>query len=326
MKHQISIITPSFNQAQYLEQTIDSILSQRYKNVEYIIIDGGSTDGSLDIIKKHGKYLKYWISEPDRGQSHAINKGLNHASGDIINWINSDDYLESGALRIIAETFEDPNVYVLCGRSNIVQNNKIVRKTNGTDVYPGNLSKTIGMARIDQPETWFRKRIFDELIPVREDLHYIMDKYLWVQYLILYGLEHIIQRQDILINFRHHDQSKTVSQKQGFLEETLDMYAVLARQIGKLEIDDFLGLLSLKKESGNQGLRLGANADVIDSAIHYFLLWLADYFYLKREYTKASEALGHVGRSALQSQDRFWYHKLRWSIPFKLNRLKSWIS
>lgn len=89
----ISIVTPSFNQGQYIEETIRSILLQGYPNLEYIVIDGGSTDGAVDVIRKYEKWLTYWVSEPDKGQADAINKGLERCTGEIFNWINSDDIL-----------------------------------------------------------------------------------------------------------------------------------------------------------------------------------------------------------------------------------------
>ena len=92
----ISIVTPSYNQAAFLEATIQSILSQNYPRLQYLVIDGGSTEGSIDIIRKYAASLDYWVSEKDRGQSHAINKGLARCTGEIFNWINSDDLLMPG--------------------------------------------------------------------------------------------------------------------------------------------------------------------------------------------------------------------------------------
>jgi len=103
----ISIVTPSYNQAQYLEETIKSVLEQNYPNLEYIIIDGGSTDASLEIIKKYEKHLAYWVSEKDRGQYHAINKGFKKSSGEIMAWINSDDKYHENSFFSVAEIFAE---------------------------------------------------------------------------------------------------------------------------------------------------------------------------------------------------------------------------
>ena len=101
----ISIVTPSFNQAQFLEETILSVINQNYPNLEYIIIDGGSTDGSVDIIKKYEKHLTYWVSEPDNGHGHALNKGFSTTTGEIMAWINSDDKYYPSTFATVAEIF-----------------------------------------------------------------------------------------------------------------------------------------------------------------------------------------------------------------------------
>src|SRR5439155_25397176 len=103
----ITIVTPSFNQGRYLEQTIRSVLDQGYPNLEYIICDGGSTDESVEIIKRYQHRLAYWCSEKDRGQSHAINKGFERATGDVYAYINSDDYFEPGVFECIAQAYND---------------------------------------------------------------------------------------------------------------------------------------------------------------------------------------------------------------------------
>jgi glycosyltransferase involved in cell wall biosynthesis len=109
----ISIITPSFNQRPFIEETIRSVLLQGYPNLEYIIMDGGSTDGSVDIILKYQPWLTYWVSEKDNGQADAINKGLDHATGEIANWLNSDDLLYLGALKKVATGYAEDRTALL---------------------------------------------------------------------------------------------------------------------------------------------------------------------------------------------------------------------
>jgi glycosyltransferase involved in cell wall biosynthesis len=323
----ISIITPSFNQGSYLEQTIESVLSQNYAALEYIIVDGGSSDGSVDIIKKYERHLSYWISEADKGQSHAINKGLLKASGDVVNWLNSDDYLEPGALKIINENFDDPVVNVVIGRSNIVQDGKIVRTTLGTDVYPDNLPKTLGCARIDQPETFFRKRVFDTLGPLDEHLSYVMDKEFWMRYLIRYGLQGIVKMDNILANFRWHKNSKTVSQGQKFEMESIGLIYQLAVTNGCCEQADVIQKLfevDLKKVQPAIRKNFIAPKETIEKSVNYFLLYKADEAYYNHQHSLCLDILNRINQKMLTISDKALFKKLAWRsryVPLWLLKL-----
>jgi glycosyltransferase involved in cell wall biosynthesis len=310
MPPKISIVTPSYNQASYIEQTIDSILSQGYPDLEYVVIDGGSTDGSVDIIRKYSKHLTYWISEKDGGQSHAINKGHKRLTGEVFNWINSDDFLQPDALKIIAENFQDPQTKVLLAKGNIIRDGKIVRQSTGTDVYRNNLPKTIGFARIDQPETWFRKTVFDTLMPVSTTLHYVMDKDLWIRCLLQFGLNGIKQIPDRLVNFRIHSNSKTSSQQHGFLTETNLLYYQLAKLNGCKAEANFI------KEHfavSDQVIALPStvNDHLIRSALHYFLLLTADTFYFNSEFDNAKAVLDFIDSDLLEEADKKQLQKLK---------------
>lgn len=210
----ISIVTPSYNQGQFIEETIRSILFQGYPNLEYIIIDGGSTDNTLEIIRKYEPWLTYWISEPDKGQSEAINKGLQKCTGEIFNWICSDDYLDNHVLIKIANNFKDENINAVCGVSRLLYCDHSIGYER--TLLDDSIEKMISTSFISQPCTFYRMEVIQRLGGLNNELHYCMDAEWWVRYLLLYGTEGICKTDDILANYRHHASSKTESQPEVF--------------------------------------------------------------------------------------------------------------
>jgi len=178
----ISIITPSLNQGLFIEETIRSVLLQGYPHLEYIVIDGGSTDDSVEIIKKYESWLTFWVSERDRGQSHAINKGFSKASGEIYSWLNSDDYLMQNALRNVALAYKSSGEGgAWCGGClRVDSNDKVLRK-----IWPNRLEPE---AIADWPKSnyaqsacFFSKEAWHKCGPLDEDLCYVMDLDLWIK-------------------------------------------------------------------------------------------------------------------------------------------------
>jgi glycosyltransferase involved in cell wall biosynthesis len=199
-----SIITPTFNQAQYIEQTILSVINQDYYNIELIIIDGGSTDGTIDIIKRYEDRLAYWVSEKDKGQSHAINKGLQYVTGDVMNWLNSDDWLEAGAVSKIIQYFQNyPEIDVVFGNCNIVYPEIETKIYNAVAFNPIDFASRIS---VHQPSTFWRTSLMRNIGKVDESLNYCMDYDLWAKMLFTHksGL-----LNETLANFRRYPESKS---------------------------------------------------------------------------------------------------------------------
>jgi len=178
----ISIVTPSFNQGQYLEETILSVLNQDYPALEFFIIDGGSTDGSVEIIKKYAHRLTYWESKPDRGQSHGINKGFRMASGEIVAWLNSDDLLAPGALKVVAQAWQkNPRLGLISGQTEIIdQAGKPTGNVFGSE--PNVINSLLSSENpVSQPSTFFSTSALKEVGFLDETLHMSMDWDLWLR-------------------------------------------------------------------------------------------------------------------------------------------------
>lgn len=219
----ISIVTPSFNQAEYLEETILSILNQNYPNLEYIIIDGGSTDGSVEIIKKYEYALKYWVSDADKGQVDALNKGLKYCTGDIFNWINSDDYLEPDTLLKIAKAWKKGFCVVgFVKNFNTISKKEIDISSNKIN----SISEFIELkSKYHQPGIWLDFEDTKKIFPLEDDYHYYFDKIMMIKYFIKNGLK-INYIDSILVNFRVHDFSKTSLIQDSSYHELIDFYTL----------------------------------------------------------------------------------------------------
>lgn len=219
----ISLITPSFNQGHFLEQTILSVLNQNYPNLEYIIIDGGSTDNSVEIIRKYEKYLKFWVSEKDKGQTDAINKGFQYVTGEIFNWLNSDDMLAEGTLWEVGRFFKSNSSYSsFAGREYRFQGDKFINKSFGTTVEDS-LEKTLLKAHIDQPSTFFRTQTLRPIFPLDVSLRFCMDNQMWLNYLLNQGIGSFKAVDQVFAYFRYHNDSKTFINAPKFKEEQIKL-------------------------------------------------------------------------------------------------------
>ena len=211
----ISVVTPSYNQAEFLEATIRSVLLQNYPNLEYVVMDGGSTDGSVDIIEKYEPWIDHWVSESDRGQSHAINKGFKHCSGDLATFINSDDMLAPGALveHVEAIGYEADTIYI--GDCQVVDERGETIKHHTSQVrsfedlvdIPNVWRAQPMQGHIVQMETLFPLDLYKEVGGLNEEMEYAMDYELWGE-LLLAGAE--IEYTGIEVGiFREHEAQKT---------------------------------------------------------------------------------------------------------------------
>jgi hypothetical protein len=234
MNTRITIVTPTYNQGGTIEQTIDSVLSQAYPALEYIVIDGGSTDNTVDILKRYDKHICYWESKSDRGQAHALNKGFSRASGEVYAYINSDDYYEPEAFDTIDSIYSESSFDLCYGKCNFVNENGEYLYTHQGDI--SNLYELLDLwqvwwkkRQIIQPEVFWSANAHKRTQGFNEKLFYGMDYQLWTQ---IFSQQPKIRKVDkVLCNFRVTPVQKTAN-RDAVAEELLD---IVNEQLHKLE-------------------------------------------------------------------------------------------
>ena len=206
----VSVITPSFNQAQFLEETILSVLSQDYPNLEYIIIDGGSSDGSIDIINKYEDHLAYWVSEPDRGQSHAINKGWQRSTGDIVAYLNADDVYTPGAITAaVRALLAEPAACMVYSDALFINEQGRIRKKYRALAFDIHRTIESNEGFIPQPTAFIKRDALDSVGLLDEDLHMVMDYDLWVRLGLRYPVTSL--QGVCLAKVREHSSAKSTA-------------------------------------------------------------------------------------------------------------------
>jgi glycosyltransferase involved in cell wall biosynthesis len=204
----VSIVTPSFNQAPFLEATLRSVLEQDYPKVEYLVVDGGSSDGSREIIERYADRLAWWVSEPDQGQTDAINKGFAHAHGDILAWLNSDDtYLPGAVSEAVAFLQEHPQIGMVYGDANLIDEaGNVLGRFPARQTDYRRLRR--GYVHIPQQASFFRASLWGQVGPLDPTFYFAMDYDLWVRIARLAPLQY---RPGLWANFRLHAAGKSVA-------------------------------------------------------------------------------------------------------------------
>ena len=232
MTPRVSIITPSYSQAAFLEQTIRSVLGQGYPELEYLLVDGGSTDGSLEIIQKYAHQLTWWVSEPDKGQADAINKGFRRASGEVVAWLNSDDLYAPGAIAQAVKFLEDhPDVGMVYGNAvSFDQDGHPIKDLTFAD---WGLEGLVSFKMICQPAVFMRRAILEQSGYLDENYHLMLDHQLWLRIARLTRIKYI---PELWAFARHHAGAKNVAQASRFGEEAFRVFEWMQTQPDLAEI------------------------------------------------------------------------------------------
>lgn len=294
---------PSLNQGDYIAEAISSVLDQSSADVELIVIDGGSCDNTVDVIKRYARYLSYWVTEPDKGQSDAINKGLARATGEIVNWLNSDDYYNPEVLSEVVQVFDDPGIHCVCGVTRVFGSKR--DRLKRSYVNQSSLKDTLCNLLIEQPSTFFRAGVFRRLGWLRPDLHYVMDRDLWIRFLAVFGLGSISQIDATVVNFRHHVDSKTVAHQHMFYAE----YAALLNQYcWNEELNKLLEQVAGDRigKLGAAAINTGIEKNIVDAMVVSFLIKYARELSLSGDFKLFRQILDRINLSDYGLGARQW--------------------
>lgn len=315
----ISIITPSYNQAEYLEDAICSVLAQATNldsksQIEYLVVDGGSTDGSLDVIQRYADQISWWISEPDCGQANAINKGIRHSRGEILGWLNSDDIYLPGAISGAIEAFQKTP------QAGLIYADAISMDVHGKPLNRwrfGNwgLDELMRFRIICQPAVFFRRSVIEKAIGLDEQYHTMLDHKFWLQIARHAPIQHI---DAIWAAARLHPRAKNVTQAEVFSQETFKL-------LDWMKHDPILAPLvqTNRKKIEAGAFRLSAryllDGDMPGSALkNYSCAILRDpAFALKHWHRMIYALLSLIGGKHLSG----WYYRIRRERPFSLAEL-----
>jgi glycosyltransferase involved in cell wall biosynthesis len=215
----VTVVTPSFNQAEFLEETIRSVLEQDYEPIEYVVVDGGSSDGSVDVIRRYEDRIAWWTSEPDRGQAHALNKGFAQASGEYLAWLNSDDTLLPGAVsRLVGELDRNPGVALAYGDAVWLDDRSERIGYQPAREWDVEAMAKSGSAHVLQPASLWRREAWERAGPLDESFHYVFDTVFFLRMAALCRARHVAEP---LAGYRIHPASKTYSEPLPKIEEYL---------------------------------------------------------------------------------------------------------
>jgi glycosyltransferase involved in cell wall biosynthesis len=262
----ITVVTPSKNQATYLEETIDSVLSQDYPNLEYFIVDGGSSDGSLDIIKNYADKIDWWVSEIDQGHGHALNKGFQRSTGEIMAWINSDDKYLPWTFQIVSEIFTlFPQVKWITGLSAHWSDRGFLTHADGTtkNIY----DYLLGDYRWIQQESVFWRRDLWEAAGGYVDQQYtfMVDGELWTRFFLL---DNLYQVECILGGYRHHDKNRASTNPLACNQEMESAIEDLRQKCPKHILANLEGQLEWEKIRNSRIRRIFKGGDTAVTSIY----------------------------------------------------------